>query len=242
MGAVGRSVSQLDGAGTTEEAWRASRELDRLVRWTPEAPPSGRSMIVAPHPDDEILGAGGTWARLAGAGVDVTIVAVTDGEASHPGMAAELRARRPLESMAAAVRLGVPPARVIRLGHPDGGIDEDRLGVELLDVCGPGDLVLAPWDRDGHPDHDQVGRAAQAAGRDQRAQVLAYLVWTWHWASPDGGLPWDRAFRVDLGVELAARKRAAVSCFSSQVGGPQPILPAAALERLTRSFEVLLRV
>lgn len=242
MGAVGLPVPRLDGAGTGEETWRASRELDRLPRWTPDAPPSGRAMIVAPHPDDEILGVGGTWARLADAGVDVTIVAVTDGERSHPGKAAELRVRRPLESVAAAVRLGVPPARTIRLGHPDGGIDEGRLGAELLDVCGPGDLVLAPWDRDGHPDHDQVGRAALAAGRGQRAQVLAYLVWAWHWASPDGGLPWDRALRVDLGVELAGHKRAAVSRFASQLGGPQPILPATALERLTRSFEVLLRV
>ena len=48
-------------------------------------PPGSRLVVVAPHPDDEILGAGGLLAATARAGRDLLLVAVTDGQASHPG-------------------------------------------------------------------------------------------------------------------------------------------------------------
>jgi LmbE family N-acetylglucosaminyl deacetylase len=197
-------------------------------------------VIVAPHPDDEILGAGGTLARLAASGTEIVLVAVTDGEASHRGRRNELGRRRPLESAAAAQRIGISPIEIHRLGHKDGGIDEDRLFVELARLVRLGDLVLAPWWRDGHPDHDLVGTAASAVGRSKKAVSLAYLVWAWHWATPRD-LPWAGACRVELGSPLAARKRSAVVCFTTQIAGPSPILPAYVLRRLTRSFEVFLQ-
>ncbi len=198
-------------------------------------------MIVAPHPDDEILGVGGTSSILAAAGIDLVLVAVTNGENSHPQRRSELRRRRPLEAAAAAARLGVAPKATVRLGHPDGGIAEAQLQAQLAHILRPGDLVLAPWDHDGHPDHDRAGRAARAVADRDQAQLLSYLVWAWHWASPrNSGLPWDRAVRVELGPALARQKRRAVRCFSSQLTGADPVLPPAVIERLTRPFEVLL--
>lgn len=41
-------------------------------------------------------------------------------------------------------------------------------------------------------------------------------------------------------VDLSRRKRRAVACFGTQLSGPEPILPAHIVARLTRSFEVLL--
>ena len=38
-----------------------------------------RVLVIAPHPDDEVLGAGGTVARLSEAGPEVTIAVVTKG-------------------------------------------------------------------------------------------------------------------------------------------------------------------
>ncbi len=198
-------------------------------------------MVVAPHPDDEILGVGGTSALLFTAGIDIVLVAVTDGENSHPGRGAELRRRRPLESTAAAACLGLAPAATFRLGHLDGDIDESRLQAQLTHLVRPGDLILAPWDHDGHPDHDRVGRAAHAVASRRHAELLSYLVWAWHWASPDSrDLPWGHAVRVELGPDLARRKRRAARCFTTQLAGPDPILPPPVLERLTRSYEVLL--
>jgi LmbE family N-acetylglucosaminyl deacetylase len=231
----------LDGPGTAEEVWQACEELRRVAPWTPAAPSWRRAVVVAPHPDDEILGVGGTMALLAAAGAEIHLVAVTDGEASHPGRQDELRLRRRRESADAAQRLGVSPSRTHRLGHPDGGIDQDRLSTELLGLIQPGDLLLAPWWRDGHPDHDQVGSAARDAAHQQGADLLAYLVWTWHWAVPGADVPWSRACRVELGPEIARRKRSAAQAFISQINGPDPVLPSNVLVRLTRSFEILLR-
>jgi LmbE family N-acetylglucosaminyl deacetylase len=235
------TTGRLDGPGTAEAVWEASEELRGVATWTPAFPASGRAVVVAPHPDDEILGAGGTLALLAAAGSEIVLVAVTDGEASHPGRRRELRSCRPLESAAAARRLGIEPIEIHRLGHADGGIDEDRLVVELGGMVRPGDLLLAPWWRDGHPDHDLVGRASLAVGQLRSTDLLSYLVWTWHWASPVGDIPWAEACRVELGPEIADCKRKAVHCFTTQTAGPDPILPARVLRRLTRSFEIFLR-
>jgi LmbE family N-acetylglucosaminyl deacetylase len=233
---------RLDGAGTPESDWRACQELHNLRPWSRPTSSSGRCVIVAPHPDDEILGVGGTSALLFAAGIDIVLVAVTDGENSHRGRRPELRERRPTESTAAAVCLGITPTATFRLGHPDGDIAEPRLRAELAQLVRPGDLLLAPWDHDGHPDHDRAGRAAGAVASRRRAELLFYLVWAWHWASPDSrGLPWGNAVRVELGPRLTRRKRSAVGCFTTQLAGPDPILPAPVLERLTRPYEILLR-
>ena len=75
--------NRIDRPGTPEEAWESWLELRHLPVADPQA---WRSVvIVAAHPDDEVLGAGGTMALLAAAGARLRLVAVTDGEASHPG-------------------------------------------------------------------------------------------------------------------------------------------------------------
>lgn len=240
MADLDAAPGRLDGPGTAEEVWEASDELRGVATWAPAVPPSGRVVVVAPHPDDEILGAGGILAVLTAAGSGIVLVAVTDGEASHPGREHELRSRRPRESATAAQRLGTEPIVSHRLGHADGGIDEDRLVVELGGLVGPGDLLLAPWWRDGHPDHDLVGRAALAVCQRRSTEMLAYLVWTWQWASPLN-VPWGQACRVELSSQIAARKRAAAHCFRTQIAGSEPILPPHVLRRLTRPFEIFLR-
>ena len=225
MAELTRPALRLDGAGTPESAWQASPQLHHLRPWTKPAPSTRRCVIVAPHPDHEILGVGGIWALLASARIGVVLVAVTDGENSHPRRRGELRQRRPLESAAAAACLRVAPVQTVRLRHPDGGITEPSLRAQLAHLIRPGDLVLAPWDHDGHPDHDRVGRAARAVADRHGAGLLCYLVWAWHWAAPDGpDLPWDKALRVELDPDLTGRKRAAVRCFATQTHRSQPHL------------------
>jgi LmbE family N-acetylglucosaminyl deacetylase len=231
----------LEGEGTPETEWAASAALRSLPVWRPVYPWPGRLIVIAPHPDDEILGCGGMIASADGQGVEVQVVAVTDGEASHPDRTEELRRRRPRESARAMTELLGSPVTYDRLGHPDGDIDAELLGTQLTDRLRAGDLILAPWHQDGHPDHDRVGQAALHASRVTGADLAAYLVWTWHWADPEQDVPWAQAVRVEFGAELAQRKRAAVNCFESQVSGPAPILPPHVLARLTRAYEVYLR-
>ncbi len=229
----------LDGPGTDESVWSACAELRELTPFSVPPPGSGRVVVVAPHPDDEVLGAGGALASLAARGARLLLVAVTDGEASDPERAEELRRVRPLESARAAAVLGTTPSVSHALKLPDGDVRADHVEAALDSLLGPGDLVLAPWAHDGHPDHDQVGMAAARASQRVGASLLAYLVWAWHWAQPSA-LPWEKARRVELDDATAARKREAVQCFTSQLTGPEPILSARTVRRLTRDFEVFL--
>jgi hypothetical protein len=67
----------------------------------------------------------------------------------------------------------------------------------------------------------------------------------WHWAVPsDPRVPWRRALRVPLPASAAARKAAAIACFTSQLesrGALAPVLPARTVAHFTRGTEVLFR-
>jgi LmbE family N-acetylglucosaminyl deacetylase len=193
-----------------------------------------------------VLGAGGIIALLAAAGARLRVVAVTDGEASHPGRAASARAElarhRARERTAALRALGASAAEVIRLGLPDAdlGRREPELAALVPELTAGFTACLAPWTSDLHGDHEAVGRAARrAAGR-----VLFYPIWMWHWAGPgDPRVPWRRAQRVLLPAGARDRKQAAIRCFASQLAdrgdGAGPVLTGGFAAHFDRGYEVL---
>jgi LmbE family N-acetylglucosaminyl deacetylase len=237
-------VHPIDAPGTGEAAWQAWNGLAALPAWP--VTDWASVVVMAAHPDDEVLGAGGIIALLAAAGARLRVVAVTDGESSHPGRTAaeraELAGRRARERAAALEALGAGTAEVIRLGLPDAGLG-DR-AAELAGLV-PGltagfDACLAPWEGDLHADHEAVGRAARRAA----GQVLFYPVWMWHWARPaDARVPWARAGRVLLPAGPRDRKQAAIRCFTSQLDdrgdGAGPVLTAEFAAHFGRGYEVL---
>lgn len=241
-------MTAINGAGTTEQVWRPF--LDRLRLPVLElAPPPRRAVVVAPHPDDEVLAVGGLLVQLQAAGAALDLVAVTDGESSHPGGSIaplELAARRRVETEAALDLLGLD-IEVARLGLPDGGRESlEQPVLEALRLS-PGDWLLGPWAGDGHPDHEAVGRACAAAAVRDGARLLAYPVWAWHWSHPDDPtVPWERAHVVEFADEAQARKARAVAAFRTQVEplGPKPedapVLPPHVLQRFARPYEVVL--
>jgi LmbE family N-acetylglucosaminyl deacetylase len=244
---TGLAANRIDRPGTGEEAWRSWPDLRRL----PPADLSawGSVVVVAAHPDDEVLGAGGTMALLAAARARLRLIAVTDGEGSHPGSdPAVIASVRTAESAAALDLLGVRDAEVIRLRLPDTAVaaHEAELRGLLRDLCAGFDVCLAPWEGDAHADHEAAGRAARRAARGDGRTVLSYPVWMWHWARPaDPRVPWSRACRVPLPADVAARKRSAIRAFASQLAdrGPSlgPVLAQPVVAHFTRGQEVLLR-
>jgi LmbE family N-acetylglucosaminyl deacetylase len=237
----------IDAPGTDERSWAAWPWLSTLPGAGLARLASVRSaVIVAAHPDDEVLGAGGLISILAAARARLRLVAVTDGERSHRGHAsrASLARRRTAETAAALRALGARAAEVVQLQLPDSGLAdrEDELTAALAPLIAGFDMCLAPWDRDMHPDHEAAGRAARRAGPQQ---LYYYPVWMWHWASPaDPRVPWDRALRVPLPPRAAGRKRAAITCFRSQTEdrghGLGPVLAPGMIAHFTRGMEVLL--
>jgi LmbE family N-acetylglucosaminyl deacetylase len=234
----------LDAAGTDEGAWESWPSLRVLP--IADIAPWRSAVIVAAHPDDEVLGAGGVISAMAAAGVRLRLVAVTDGESSHPRhpAPAALARRRAAETAAALRVLDATEAEVIRLRLPDRRLDtrEDEITARLTALAEGFDICLAPWERDMHPDHEAVGRAARRA----LVPLVSYPIWMWHWSFPaDPRVPWDRALRVPLTPAEAARKHLAVHCFASQMedrgGGAGPVLSPGTIAYFTRQAEVLLR-
>ena len=231
------SAFPLD-APTSEADWI------HLVAQAPELAISTRPvLVVSPHPDDESLAVGGLLAELASRDVSVTVLTVTDGEGSHPGRAG-LTDVRATEQAAALRALGLddPP---VRLGLPDGSVSEhtEQLANALADRCHPDTVVLAPWEHDGHTDHDACGAVAHEVAAAQGATLLAYPVWAWQWASI-GDLEQLALRRTTLSESSRSAKARAMACYSSQVfdeAGP-PIVGPAALARFLRPWEVLIDV
>jgi LmbE family N-acetylglucosaminyl deacetylase len=236
------ACNPIDAPGTSEETWRAWDGLARLPvagisRWV-------SAVIVAAHPDDEVLGVGGTIAVLAAAGARLRLVSITDGEASHLGVTdpSALARRRAAETVEALRVLGAQQTEVIRLRLPDTGlaVRQDEIIARLADLVAGFDVCLAPWVRDVHADHEAAGRAARRVSD----RTLCYPVWMWHWAVPrDPRVPWHRALQIPLPASAAARKAAAIPCFTSQMesrgGGQAPVLSACTVAHFTRGMEVL---
>lgn len=216
------------------------------------------ALVVAPHPDDELLGCGGLIAALAEAGARLAVLFVTDGGASHPGSRAWPRDRlatcRAAEAAAALAALGASDAVRLRLDLPDAGIRREdppwRAAVEktanLLIESHP-DVVLAPWRRDPHRDHRNshalVAEAIVKSGIQPR--MLEYAIWLDELGSPGDQPGPGEVERVRLDIaRWRALKRAAVAAHRSQLGAVVDDDPAGfvlspeTIARLTSGDEV----
>jgi LmbE family N-acetylglucosaminyl deacetylase len=223
---------------TPEAAW-----LPAFVGLADWEPPLVSTVVLAPHPDDEILGAGGLIAKLRGAGVPVTIVAITDGENAYAD-SHNLGDIRVAEQTEALRRVGVPERMIHRLHLPDREISnhEDRLAELLLPFVTADTHLIAPWPRDFHPDHEAVGRAAARVTHSKNMPITYYLFWTWHRGEP-GMFAGLELIKFPLSGAELKRKLHALQAYVSQLehADGQPILSPELLAPAHRGFEVYIR-
>lgn len=181
----------------------------------------GRTLVLAPHPDDEVLGVGGTMARLA-AETEVRVAVVTTGQA--PAYSAEVVQRIRAEARAAHEYLGVretfwldlPAAELCDTPHAR----NNAVIGDLVRGQRP-DTLFVPFPGDIHRDHREVFESALVAVRPHQAEftprVLAYETLSeTNWNAPfltPGFLP--NVF-IDISQTLE-RKLVAMARFASQV-------------------------
>ena len=243
----------IQGQGTPEAVWRP------WLRAQPFAPmpmtallgEARRLVVVAPHPDDEVLACGGLLATQAQRGGQVLVIAVTDGEQSHADVAGfdagALAAQRVVERLEGARRLGFAGDNVIPLRLPDAALGKfaHRMAAHLEGLLLKTDLVVSTWRLDGHPDHDASGLATARACASVGCRHVEAPVWMWHWANPaDPRVPWHRMTPVPLSERALAAKREALSAHTSQLTARSrhvgPVLDEQICARADRPFEYFL--
>ncbi len=114
---------------------RQTRPPVRIPPPVLDVPEATRLLVIAPHPDDEVLGAGGLMQRVKSTGGTVRVVYLTDGDGYPEGVKEADHVEAPTardylgygkqrrrEARAALVRLGLADAFQTFLGFPDGGL------------------------------------------------------------------------------------------------------------------------
>jgi len=224
-------------AGTAEEKWLT--HLHAKPAWVPE---KGPLIVVSPHPDDEVLAAGGLIHSWAASGHPVAIVSVTDGEAAFPRWPGLDLVRRD-ELKGALRKLCLTHVTVVRVGLPDGEVarHENRLRNALLALVEPGVTVIAPYEHDGHCDHEAIGGVCVGLARTHGIALASYPVWTWHHAAP-ASFRDARWGKFMLSFEARRAKARAVQCFESQLKPPNrpPVVPHHVLPYFQRPYEAFL--
>jgi LmbE family N-acetylglucosaminyl deacetylase len=230
---------------TSPAAWAEAIAGHSIARMTADI---GRLVVVAAHPDDETLGAGGFLHAACAAGAQVELVVATEGEAAFGAPSDELGRARRRELHDALDETGLGGIAVHWLGLPDSGLADhaSELREALPPLLRDADSCLAPWTGDPHPDHAAVGLAALAVA-PVHAHRWAYLIWTLPWRAPDDpDLPWPCAAVFDLDPDTLAAKRRAIRRFTSQLapapGGGDPILPADVLAHFDTGYELFFRI
>ena len=180
------------------------------------------ALVIAPHPDDEVLGAGGTIAKLAAQGAEVHVAIVTRGE--PPRFSAEFVENVRQECASAHRLLGVtrthfldfPAAELDRVPHAE---LNQRIG-SLVSEIAP-DTLFVPFVGDIHLDHQLVFTSALVASRPRHGNVpvriLAYETLSeTNWWAPGITPPFVPNIFIDIADTLGA-KLDAFAEFKSQV-------------------------
>ena len=148
--------------------------------------PETRLLVIAPHPDDEALGAAGLIQRVVAAGGSVRVVLMTSGDAFPEGVEASMKIRRPRprdfrsygnlrerETTVAMQRLGLNRSHLLFLGFPDGGL--------CLIAANYLSAKARPFDspytrRDEPPVYERLIPGVRYRGADVRLEIERILV------------------------------------------------------------------
>ena len=196
-------------------------------------------LIIAPHPDDEVLGCGGTMARLAREGQKVTVAIVTKGSPLFPAsqvrqVRAEARKANKLLGVQTLLFLDLPVTSLHLM--PEHKLN--KVFSDLTDKVKP-TTVFLPFPGDRHEDHRQIFDAAMVAMRPDRRRTqvtricCCETVSETHWAAPGVEPPFQPNCYVDITPTLDD-KLSAMRQYKSQLAERIPARSIEAIEALAR--------
>lgn len=205
--------------------------MDLLTALRDRTPAHGRVAIVAAHPDDETIAAGGSLHLLP----DLLLIHVTDGaprglgDVERSGFAtpAAYAAARRAELLAAlGVAQAAPTLAALDIPDQDTSLRMPAIAAELarlFDRHGVQSVLTHAYEG-GHPDHDAAAFCvAQAAAGREVVEFAGYhagegQMVTGRFLPPPGRAADHGPDRVPLAPAEQARKRRMLDCFRTQAG------------------------
>lgn len=199
----------------------------------------GSILVIAPHPDDEVLGCGGAILRHIDHGDAVHVMVVTRGAPElFPSQQVktvrdELRAAHEILGVKAVEYLDFPAPKLDTIaGHELA----DRIAQSIRSVRP--DTVYLPHNGDLHTDHGIVFQAALVASRpindcSVRRMLCYETLSETDWAPPFAGDAFIPTVFVDISKYLD-RKLQAMECYRSQVKPAPASRSLQSLEALAR--------
>lgn len=215
-------------------------------------------LIFAPHPDDEVLGCGGTITKRIRQGYEAYIVFMTDGAHSHIQISAKrMKQIRRKEAVIANSVLGVPTKNLFFLGFEDGCLKENRIAAQsrvkdVLDKIRPVEIYY-PGTKDLHRDHRVTSSIVEHSIRSlgYRPYKYQYLIWPFKGFRPKL-LPLiikgffihrvkEKTKLVQINIsDFLDLKKEALFSYKSQTGsfeGADPPLPASFVQGSLKEYE-----
>lgn len=179
-------------------------------------------LIIAPHHDDEILGVGGTIAKLSSQGSEVFVCVVTKGVEPHYSneeieiIRAETRVAHELLGVSKTYYLDLPASQLDQVPQKDIG----ALITSLVKKIEP-ESVFIPFSGDIHFDHQKVALASLVACRPHVGfypkNIFAYETLSeTNWNAPYLVENFTPNVFIDIS-EFLELKLKAMECFESQL-------------------------
>lgn len=177
-------------------------------------------LIVAPHPDDEVLGCSGLIQRMIENGKQVHIVILSGGGKSHQSCchideSTLIDSRRNLSRKAAEI-LGLPLNQLHFLDYPDGRISyndpETQRLQTLIEKISP-DAIFVPHKGEGWSDHIEAGKIVREIIRTKTTPIQLYEYCVWFWYYNTWNIDWKNAFVLKMNQKEHRIKLKAIDAY-----------------------------
>ncbi|QFQ13412.1 PIG-L family deacetylase [Pseudoprevotella muciniphila] len=211
-------------------------------------------LLIAPHPDDEIIGCGGLIQRYT-PGKCVNVVILTGGGASHHGCcdtsADDIKRERRNMAQRINAEIGLPKGCLHLLDFEDGNIStgdsvQEAKLLKIIQEVQP-DAILFPIQQgEGWSDHIAAGDIVKRliSAHSIKVQLYEYCVWFWYYNV--WNIRWRDARVLKMTSEQYQKKLKAISDYTTSVapcGKPwSGVLPKVFLKANSWSMELFFKV
>lgn len=180
-----------------------------------------KALIIAPHPDDEVLGCSGLIQHMIENRKQVHVIILSGGGKSHQSCcrvneSTLIDSRRNL-SRKAAEKLGLPLSQLYFLDYPDGNISfnkSETLRLQtLIDKISP-DAIFIPHKGEGWSDHIEAGNIVREIIRTKSTPIQLYEYCVWFWYYNVWNIDWKNAFLLKMNQKEHQLKLKAIDTYT----------------------------